>query len=172
MSRNILKEQSLKERGAALAEAAIVIPLIAIIMIGMSDLCRMLHQYSYLASVAREGARTASRIIDLEVGHTSSAVDFRFSTPTYDSNAHLTSHNLVHDRVQYLLWLNQRNNELRMNGINVATDYFASTGPSAASNDTINVRIEARYDSLFPWLDGFRFRVEASAPYLAPDSTS
>ncbi len=55
-----LKTRSSKERGQAMVEFALVLPIIILIVVGVVDLGRAIYAYSVISNAAREGARYAS----------------------------------------------------------------------------------------------------------------
>jgi Flp pilus assembly protein TadG len=48
-----------EERGTALVEAAIIVPLVLLIMVGIFEVGRLYQTYQVLTNAAREGARAA-----------------------------------------------------------------------------------------------------------------
>jgi Flp pilus assembly protein TadG len=62
------------ERGANLVEAAIVIPLLLIIVVGLADLGRLYFTYITIVNAAREGARYAAGHPLNEAGITSACL--------------------------------------------------------------------------------------------------
>lgn len=54
-----LKKRLGDERGAVLIEAAISLPLLLLVVLGIADFGRLFQQYEVLTNAAREGARVA-----------------------------------------------------------------------------------------------------------------
>jgi Flp pilus assembly protein TadG len=59
MGRARTTQSARDERGAAIVEAAIVVPLVLLIVTGIFDLGRAYQTYQVLSNAAREGARAA-----------------------------------------------------------------------------------------------------------------
>jgi Flp pilus assembly protein TadG len=66
------RSPALRERGAALLELAIVLPLLLVVVAGIVDFGFALQKYEVIANAAREGARLAS-----EPGYDAAAITAR-----------------------------------------------------------------------------------------------
>jgi Flp pilus assembly protein TadG len=60
MARSHDRERSRKDRGATAAEAALVLPMILIVLFGIIDFGRMINAQIVVSQAAREAARAAS----------------------------------------------------------------------------------------------------------------
>ncbi|RME58491.1 MAG: pilus assembly protein [Candidatus Dadabacteria bacterium] len=70
-----------KQRGVALVEAAIVLPLLFTILIGVFEVGRLLYYYTILSQVAYSGARLGSKVATIASGCYNNFKDM------YESNA-------------------------------------------------------------------------------------
>jgi len=76
------------ERGAALIEATLIIPLLLLLMVGIFEVSRALETWQVLTNAAREGARMAVTP-NSNTGTVSALVH------TYMANGHLTSESVA-----------------------------------------------------------------------------
>jgi Flp pilus assembly protein TadG len=58
------KRMSKQERGSSLTELALILPLLALMVMGIVDLGRAFHDYVVITNASRVGARYASRFPD------------------------------------------------------------------------------------------------------------
>lgn len=68
-----LSRRSRSERGAVLVEAAVALPLLLLVVMGIVDFGRLFQRYEVLTNAAREGARVAV----LPVGYSDAQVQER-----------------------------------------------------------------------------------------------
>ena len=138
------------ERGVAMLEFTLVAPFLAMMIVATYDLGSALNQYLALTRVAYEGARYAATLPGLEVKATTSV----------DPDA--PNHNLVRDRVNYLLSRAGFDSSVA----NVETENRA--------NVTVRVTVVKSYNSFFGFFNNMPIRVSAEGPFLslAPGTNS
>lgn len=162
-----------REKGTAIVEFAIAIPLLVILLIGLVDigfiLCALLH----MEQSAREGVRTAARIAELE---TDVLEDQDQPQDEVDQVAacNLPNHGniqppercgtvIVHARVRQMLRL-QGHERQGPFGVRVDPDPAAPALPYShissqfdSANNVVRVQVRATYEGLF-----FSFPITAS----------
>jgi len=84
--RKNLKRPPLGERGQALVEFALILPVILLVMVGMLEFARAWNLHQVMTDAAREGARRAA-IQDVGLGHEQTQDSVRAAMWSYVSQA-------------------------------------------------------------------------------------
>lgn len=152
---------SRSQRGAALLEFAVVVPLLIVFFVGVVDLGRALITYMKLAQVAGEGIRMAGGRAMLEAGQfnnlfesgacsASSSEDPRQGCPG-QFNLQARMHNMIS------LY------SLDLSAVEIHSVYDNTTN---ADNPTVLVRISANYNGILPLFRELPIRAQKSGSYL------
>ena len=133
------------ERGIAIVEIAVVVPLFLIfLVIGTIEVGQLLIYYQNSMQIVREASRLAAQTTPLDAGDASVSEDGNFDTVA-------PSHRDIHWRINQLVFLHG----IRHEKLVVSTEHRKSgdclTLPCDASlEDSIEVKIRLEYDSFFP----------------------
>lgn len=147
-----------KEKGQALVELALTLPLIVVFITGIVDVGRGLTRYMTLTQVAHEGTRYFATL----PGLTSQQVTCQFPQNPQQPCPIDADHNLIQQRVTTLLALHQIAPTLE--SITTTVQIVDPNDPTR--DDSVHVRITTRYPGVFPAFAGIPITVEARAPYL------
>ncbi len=163
------------ERGAALVEAAIVIPLWIIIFYGAVELFFMITTYTALSQLVREGlyggaigmSNNPLQPLPIQVGTTCYGPDCPPQAITYqdciaNNNA---SPNCGAIMIQARIRLAATSLNLRLKGGAEAMTITISRVTVGPGNNQITVSIAAPYNSLFPLIMNPTLDVSATGPY-------
>lgn len=156
------------QRGAAIAEAAIVLPLLIFLALGTFDLSRIFHQYMVLSFLAGEGSRVLSEWSNLE-DLASPSAEMRLSTNTTfcaQSGVEGASDDcrLQHLQAEQVISRLIDLHKLQLSNLDVYTGYSAIG--SSGSQQTVKVRLVGQYTGLLPFMKGIEISAEKRAQYL------
>ena len=160
------------ERGVALLELAISLPVLVLLFLGLVDVSNMLINYMSMSQIADEAVRTLSAVPSLKAATGSTDVvtdaDAEAVATKCDTNSSsdtLCGHLLAHRRARYLAQLLKLQN---VNGdVEVKTRFQNGVASATATeNDTVRVEITAKFNGIFFFLNNFRITVKAQGPYL------
>ena len=98
------------DRGAALTECAIALPVLAILMVATFEIGRVFTQYLTLSQIAYEGARAGSQLI---LDDTNGGCFDNFVMDDLEATQSVSPHRKVMDRVIYLLGIQKSNVSLK-----------------------------------------------------------
>ena len=182
--------QTHHERGAALVEAAFVIPFFALILSAVFELGRLLYFFQILTAAAYEGARFASQLpqmaiscfdkdhTDLDKGNSipSGLAQHYYTQELVRRVLNTIAHNAQTIAADYEPPSDKINPYIDANGATISTRFIANNDDSAKSNYacqtvadeayTVGVRIEKAYTGLiFPLKVPVRTTVHL--PYLS-----
>jgi hypothetical protein len=139
------------DQGTALVELAYILPLMVLILMSLIDVGNILNQYLRITQAVQEGVRLASSLPDLE--------------PTsYNPGSAAARHTLVQERVRQLIQLQN----IKVDQVTVDST-FTPAAPLPADPtqaNTVSIRIEGRYQSVFPMFGNLRLAARGVAPYL------
>lgn len=157
------------ERGVALLELAISLPVLVLLFLGLVDVSNMLINYMSMSQVADEAVRTLSAVPSLKAT-ASDVTSFDTATiaacTTNPASNNLCGHLLAHRRVQYLAELLRLQN-VDSAALQIKTRYQGGIASAAATeNDTVRVEITATFNGIFFFLNNFPISVRAQGPYL------
>ncbi len=169
--KSVVKEVSIFQKGVALVEMAIIMPVIAIIMIGLTDCGIMLTHYLTLTQIASEGVRLGTHLNSLgnhNRGMTFTCKytgNFCFSPPggPVSGNTGASPEKLkpIAQRVVQLVNLEK----FSFNN-NFSVTVKQVKDPTKPGNSEITVSIKARYDSFFSVFKNAPVSTTVSGPYL------
>lgn len=159
------------EKGVALIELAIVLPLFLLIVVGVYEVGRALNQYLVLTQIAYEGVRAGSQLTQIAPACFGTYVYGASNQIQSPSTAQL-AHPTVLNRVGFMVELQSNLNGLslkcdpslnpgcdaansRIKNIPTVTSEFVATagvsadeGCSASYNNSFSVRLSGRYEPL------------------------
>ena len=140
------------QRGAALVEFALVVPLLVLMIVGVVDLGGALNSYMVLAQIAGEGVRSAGERAGLERGSNFvNLVDGEFYPGQYS----------VQFKVNSMLRLQ----DLPLSGLTVRSAYYRNGGAGNPER-TVAVSISGTYNGILPVFRNFPINIEKQGPYL------
>lgn len=160
--------------GVALAEFALVIPLLALILAATFDTGRALATYLILNNIAREGVRFGAQLSTMKAGCFSAYVDYDKGSQPLDASV---GHYVVQGRLRFLLqtqapWLKVSHPTRTDLNAEISSQFYqsfnlASLPPELAAcrptstdqQNTYGVRLRAQYRSLF----GFSITLNATS---------
>jgi hypothetical protein len=145
------------DRGTALVEFCIVLPILAILLIGVMDVGNLLNHYLVLTQDAAEIARYGSGIPDLEIGRSCQGY---VTLPGYCTlgNGTGTKHQLLYDRAQRLMSISR----LPM----LPSSSFTYEIEHEASHDAVYVDINTTFKGFIPPFDNIPISVRSRSAYL------
>ena len=144
----MLQAGSREERGASLAELAMFLPVLLILLMGAADIASWSVKYTALTEVVYEATRYASTLPGLEKG-------------SYDmSNASATPQmKLIHERISGLLSGSGLPAEK-----SVRINYLGAEG-----NNIVSLEVSTPFDPISVFLQGrMSVTVRSDGPYLFP----
>ena len=165
--RCLLRRNVLVQRGAAILELAVVLPIFLILMAGTFEVGRALNQYLILTQVAYEGVRAGSQLAEVEPA-CFGAYNYEGSNNPANNPGQLTpaqlSHVVVLDRVGYLLQLQKpgltfkcdeavdsdcAGNDQIKELPTATTEYIKESGPAPCADydvsDSFAVKLSGKY---------------------------
>lgn len=154
-----------KEKGAALVELTIIIPLLMLVfMLAVYEVGSILVCQQKLNQVVNEAVRLGSRTSALASG-VSTSTDTGFGAVAVPT--HVGMHVRAAEMISYHqmpVRTHTTTTELRQK------DDCGILGCPPSSEDTVIVEVTARYNSLFPFpFDNWPLRVRRTAPWLYGD---
>ena len=142
-----------KERGTAMLEFALVLPMLLLLIFGVVDIGSALTKYMALAQVAGEGVRSAGERAGLEQGSYSDLADGGGQPGQYS----------VQSRVSSLL----RFQNLKMNDMTINSAFDSVANPATGVGPrTVSVTISGTYDGILPIFRGLTITANKSGAYL------
>lgn len=148
------------ERGSALVESAISIPVIFIILIGLFDIGGLTYNFLIFKEIVGEAAKVAARVPGLT------------GTETSDTSSPPVAHQQVFDRINQMVRQERLNERGMFPDIPVGQeeDYYRVR----IVREDNNVRVELRFAYKFMFSPAFRlfssdtlnFYVDETVPYL------
>lgn len=153
--------------GSAILEAALLLPVLVILLAGAYDGFRAMQAYDTLSEIAQEAVRFAARVAPLEPG--------TFTSGGGSSGTVPPGHASVHDRIRAIIasksWHSpledvQVSSQLH-NG--AGTGITGSLGPSDPTLDgVITVRVSGRYRGMFTafLFSNLMLQITVAAPQL------
>lgn len=141
------------ERGAAMTEFAITVPVLVLLILGMVDLGALLINFIQLEQAAREGVRTAGRQATLSPGPWTSDSDADMAAQVLVCTANPTDpsceHVLVHSRVRHVMRI-ENTWYVDIAEADVISDFQPPPlGIPTGIEDTVMVRVSAEYTGIF-----------------------
>lgn len=144
--------QKQTERGAAIIETALVLPLLLLFLMGVIDLSAALQEHQKIANISFEGSRYGATLLGLNIEAAEKAQDPTKLTPRHEQ---------IRDRVNVLL------------------ESYGYDPASAAvevvyhdSTQTLEVSVELPYETYFSGnlapINLDRIKAANSSPYLYP----
>ena len=146
----------LGERGGSMVEFLISIPFLLTLIIGLIDIGRGMREYFLLKNAVSSGAERAMSLADLPSG----SEFFSLTAPGCTSGPHDSNHELVHQRVESLIGLQN----LALTSPCISSQLSTTSGTS--SDNTVKVRATARFQAIFPMFNRILISAEARMPYL------
>jgi Flp pilus assembly protein TadG len=142
-------------RGSALIESALIMPLLVFLALGTCDLGRALVTYMNLNHMVGEVVRSAASVSNLEVDN---AVNFSHGCAGVSgpASAQCSGQYQVQNKLRALV-------SLRKSPVH---DLVVSSGLTFDSNESVYMRVRAKYSALLPILPDFTIQVEKRGPYL------
>lgn len=153
------------EKGVALVEAGIVLPIIIFfILISLIEVGNILVDYQDLNQIIREATRLAAQTSNLDNNGPYTSVNYTFTTPTP------LDHQLLHFRINHLVNLSN----ISFNQLTVTTDHkrVGDCGAGTATcplslEDSVTVSATLNYKSILPpFYNNLPITVSRSAPWL------
>lgn len=155
------------ERGVALMELIIVTPFWLLMMMSIVDIGQALNCYMFLARAASSGARLGSSISNLSPGSFQQQTTGQRCATTYNANRD-NGHVQIQSRV--LESISSQRPELKQDYCIVSTFVPGPTTNANPERNTVSIKIEARFQTMFPLFRGLPLNVSATAPYLQASS--
>ncbi|MCB0322477.1 MAG: pilus assembly protein [Bdellovibrionales bacterium] len=146
---------SANDRGAALAEAALVLPLLFFLFGAVLDFGRMIQSHAVLSQAVSEATRLAARLEHLEAGA------FVGSPHAVPSN----NHSSIHRRLAVMLSL--QGNSVPLEDLVFQSECRTTDPDDPRKNRTIRVEARGEYYSIFPVLSRIPLWSSHATSYLA-----
>ena len=162
-----VRRQFGSQRGSAMTEFALTVPILVVLILGMVDIGALLLNYMQFEQAAREGVRTAGRLPSLAAGAWTSTNDADTVTqagvctvtPTDPSCDHV----LVHARVRYILRL-ENTWYVDIPETDILSDFQPPpVGIPVGIQDTVMVRVNGLYTGIF---FSYNMNVSMRGPWL------
>lgn len=164
-----LRYQLADEKGTAMMEFMVVVPLLLFLSLALFDCGRALNAYISVSQIAHEGVRRGSSTFALETGNfESNSPSASCATPSKLPPSVLTKQAMLQQNTQRLLAAQT----LAIDKSDLCIESGRSISGGPGMEDTVYVRVETSFDSLFPFFNRIPIRVAASGPYLFADDSS
>lgn len=144
-----------QEKGSVMLEAALILPLVVLLLISMFDVGLMIHTHATLTEAANEAIRVGSRVDNLEEG------EFIGTIPSTVIN----QHRIMHNRVSIIIEIQSLLQSL--DSVSITTSCENINNDDARRNDTVSIVITVGYRTISPLSRIVPLTVNHSAPYLS-----
>lgn len=171
VNRRVSRAMRSRQCGAVLAEAAIILPFLAMLFLTLSDLIFVSNAYTALNQMVREGVMTGSQLSEFSTGmrsnlSTSASGGSRNCPNPLSYVCTLGSDNCGHDAVQCRL--QQLRESHRLMFIDVQNSDIQTTYEEASK--MLTVVMVARFNGVSPFFRNYRMRLVASGRSRVPNS--
>ncbi len=158
------------QNGTALTEFAIAVPLLATLILGMVDVGALMINYVQFEQAAREGVRTAGRLVSLDstAPHFSPnniATSNEKTICDASPNLAMCGHTLIHSRVRHIL-RTQNTWSVDLLNVQVTSNFDPLPGGCAVVNpdeDSVEIQLNGLYQGYFI---SYNMNVTMRGPYL------
>lgn len=154
------------ERGAAMAESALVIPILLLLIMGVVDFGRIINTHFAASRIAFEAARFAASVPQLEKGSFAIAVEASGSAVVVEGAPAGNQLRVVTRLERLMRQLNAQRELVKQVTIRTGYQDDCANKANSASNKAVHIDVEIPFKPLLPLISVPQIKAHADSAYL------
>lgn len=154
------------ELGAVMAETALVIPILVLLIMGVVDFGRLLNTHFAASRIAFEAVRFAASVPQLEKGTFAIAVQASGTSAVTEGAPAGNQDRIVKRLERLMVQLNAQHELVGQVGIRTKYEDDCSNKASSSGNKAVHVDVEIPFKPLLPLISISQVKAHADSAYL------